>query len=168
VRPSTASRLRLSHDPAQSPGRYPCGWQDADAWLGIELLSARNPGDRIAEDLAMSSTWFFAASSAALVVSALVGASWPYRGRNRWTRSPRDLQRSTCGRTDDPRLGSFASDAVASLDGSRTGYGHWPIRHDLCGARSDLRVGGSFCHHGHYLAGWLHDHGRLAAHRLGS
>jgi predicted MFS family arabinose efflux permease len=30
-------------------------------------------GDRIAEDLAMSSTWFFAAFSAALVVSALVG-----------------------------------------------------------------------------------------------
>jgi predicted MFS family arabinose efflux permease len=30
-------------------------------------------GDRIAEDLAMSSTWFFAAFSAALVISALVG-----------------------------------------------------------------------------------------------
>jgi predicted MFS family arabinose efflux permease len=30
-------------------------------------------GDRIAEDLSMSSTWFFAAFSAALVVSALVG-----------------------------------------------------------------------------------------------
>src|SRR5262245_57116168 len=30
-------------------------------------------GDRIAEDLAMSSTWFFAAFSGALVVSAMVG-----------------------------------------------------------------------------------------------
>ena len=30
-------------------------------------------GDRIAEDLGVSSTWFFAAFSAALVVSALVG-----------------------------------------------------------------------------------------------
>src|SRR6185436_15812465 len=30
-------------------------------------------GDRIAEDLGMSSTWFFAAFSAALVVSAMVG-----------------------------------------------------------------------------------------------
>src|SRR5262245_64954704 len=30
-------------------------------------------GDRIAEDLGMSSTWFFAAFSAALIVSALVG-----------------------------------------------------------------------------------------------
>jgi hypothetical protein len=30
-------------------------------------------GDRIAEDLGMSSTWFFAAFSAPLVVSALVG-----------------------------------------------------------------------------------------------
>ena len=35
-------------------------------------------GDRIAEDLGMSSTWFFAAFSAALVVSALVG---PRAGR---------------------------------------------------------------------------------------
>src|SRR5262245_59365767 len=30
-------------------------------------------GDRIAEDLGMSSTWFFAAFSSALVVSAMVG-----------------------------------------------------------------------------------------------
>src|SRR5262245_66244693 len=35
-------------------------------------------GDRIAADLGMSSTWFFAAFSAALVVSALVG---PRAGR---------------------------------------------------------------------------------------
>jgi MFS-type transporter involved in bile tolerance (Atg22 family) len=35
-------------------------------------------GDRIAKDLGMSSTWFFAAFSAALVVSALVG---PRAGR---------------------------------------------------------------------------------------
>jgi hypothetical protein len=36
-------------------------------------------GDRIAEDLGVSSTWFFAAFSAALVVSALVG---PVHTRN--------------------------------------------------------------------------------------
>src|SRR6185436_558957 len=35
-------------------------------------------GDRIAEELGMSSTWFFAAFSAALVVSAMVG---PRAGR---------------------------------------------------------------------------------------
>jgi len=42
------------------------------AWASSFYLPAIL-GDRIAEDLAMSSTWFFAAFSAALVVSALVG-----------------------------------------------------------------------------------------------
>jgi predicted MFS family arabinose efflux permease len=42
------------------------------AWASSFYLPAIL-GDRIAEDLGMSSTWFFAAFSAALVVSALVG-----------------------------------------------------------------------------------------------
>ena len=42
------------------------------AWASSFYLPAIL-GDRIAEDLKMSSTWFFAAFSAALVVSALVG-----------------------------------------------------------------------------------------------
>ena|SRR5215468_7695948 len=42
------------------------------AWASSFYLPAIL-GDRIAEDLAMSSTWFFAAFSASLVVSALVG-----------------------------------------------------------------------------------------------
>src|SRR5215813_12395493 len=42
------------------------------AWASSFYLPAIL-GDRIAEDLGMSSRWFFAAFSAALVVSALVG-----------------------------------------------------------------------------------------------
>jgi MFS-type transporter involved in bile tolerance (Atg22 family) len=47
------------------------------AWVSRFYLPAIL-GDRIAEDPAISSTWFFAAFSAALVVSALVG---PRTGR---------------------------------------------------------------------------------------
>jgi hypothetical protein len=58
----------------------------------------------------------------------------------------------------DSCLGSFAGDIVVGLDGPRTRYGHWPVRHSLCGARTDVRVGSSILHQGHYLACWLRQH----------
>src|SRR5215471_6752141 len=110
------------------------------AWASSFYLPAIL-GDRIAEDLAMSSTWFFAAFSAALVVSALVGAArWPDGGRSWRARGARGFQRGLCRWTGDSRLCSFASDAVVGLDGSRTRYGDRPIRHSLCGTRPDLRA----------------------------
>ena len=46
---------------------------DANAGLGVELLSSCILGDAIAKDIGISSSWFFAAFSASLLVAAVLG-----------------------------------------------------------------------------------------------
>jgi MFS family permease len=66
---------RAAREPGQPPGGDP-GTRTAQtlAWASSFYLPAIL-GDRIAEDFGISSSWFFAAFSAALVVSAVVGPS---------------------------------------------------------------------------------------------
>ena len=85
------------------------------AWASSYYLPAIL-ADRIAQDLGMSSTWFFAAFSAALVVSAHGRpACRSHRRRHRRPRGARRLERHHCGRTSRSRLCAFATDAVAGL-----------------------------------------------------
>src|SRR5262245_30161522 len=81
-------------------------------------------GDRIANDLEMSSTWFFAAFSGALVVSALVG---PRAGRTVDAvggRGARRIESDPSGRTRAPGLCSFTGHVVVGLADPRSRDGH--------------------------------------------
>jgi hypothetical protein len=125
-------------------------------------------GDRIAEDLAMSSTWFFAAFSAALVVSALVG---PRAGRTVDAVGGREVLAVSnvvlaAGLTI---LALAHSQVMLWLPGwfSESAWGlAYTTRH--LPRSAGFRGGSQFRHHGHYLACRIREHGRLPSHRMGS
>ena len=74
-----ARHLATRHDCEQPLGGHPRARHRPKHLLGHRATICRPfLRDRIAEELGMSSTWFFAAFSAALVISALVG---PRAGR---------------------------------------------------------------------------------------
>jgi len=159
---------RPRHDRAQQVGGYPGTRQYANSWLGIELLSPAILGDRIADDLAMSNTWFFAAFSASLVVSAVVG---PRADRTVDAIGGREVLAASnlilASWTRCPGLRAFANDAVAGLADPRRRNGRRSLRHGVCGAWPDLWAGSPFSHHRYNLAGRICQHGGMAAYRVG-
>ena len=112
--------------------------------------------------------WFFAAFSASLVVSAMVG---PRVGRTVDAMGGREvLAASNIIIAIGLVALAFAhsqTDAMVRVAYPWTGHGSGSLRHRLRHARADLWLGGSIGHHRHHADCRVRQHHRVASHRMG-
>ena len=138
------------------------------AWASSYYLPAIL-ADPIARDLGVSSNWIFAAFSASLVISALLG---PRIGRQIDLFGGRPvLSMSNLTLAAGLALlgGTYSIPVlVGRLVAARRRHGMWPLRRRLRSARTDLWRRCAPIHHRHHAACGVREHCGMAADRLGT
>ena len=146
----------------------PLGVSQTLAWASSYYLPAIL-ADPIARDLGISETWFFAAFSASLVLSGLLG---PRIGRRIDQVGGRQVLSGSnlLFAAGLVLLGSVAVDAEHDdrLARSRRGHGHGPLRRRLWRARAHLWRDGARRDHRHHADRGICQHGRLAVDGVGA